>query len=115
MFGLGKLKAKIRNIEAWIDSQKVADGIHAEFRRKVEKTLESLRGQCGDTVKASYIVTCEECGCLVGNKQFAVKGKSEIRTRQGWRPDRYGGYSIEEFTEEYIHTPYYCKICGEGK
>ena len=51
MFGIGKLRERVRNIEAWVDSQKVADGIHAEFRRKVERTLENLRDQCGDAVR----------------------------------------------------------------
>lgn len=47
---------------------------------------------------------CEVCGCLV-DKGLAVRGKPEIRERRVW-----GFMSVIGRTEEYIYTPYYCRV-----
>lgn len=47
---------------------------------------------------------CETCGCLIA-PEFAVKGELEIRQRQRFI------YSTPDVrSEDYIYTPYYCKV-----
>lgn len=68
-------------------------------------------------------VACDVCGCLVP-KRLAIKGKSEIRVKSDYilRGDTIPANSkviksnpttgAVEIEQEYIHTPYYCKVHG---
>lgn len=66
---------------------------------RVEKTEAVVNG-------ATKLVTCEDCGCAVMEKD-ARNGKSEIRERIKAAPRG----SMPDF-EPYVHTPKLCKHCA---
>ena len=59
--------------------------------------------------------TCEVCGCFVADKE-AVKGDSIVKTRDITTPycPSMFYYGLPQ-TEEYLYTPYYCKVHGRPK
>ena len=81
----------------------------------LSKRLDSLEDKVHGLEKNNYTtVECDKCGCLL-RKHTAIAGVSIIRKRDK-KPlgNAYPGYSIADAffceQEEYIYTPYFCKI-----
>ena len=67
--------------------------------RVLENSFSDLEGRTEETI------SCEKCGCLV-RKSDAVKGKAVIKQRRVFK----SYYSVFLTDEDYIYTPYYCKV-----
>jgi hypothetical protein len=57
-----------------------------------------------DTIKLAGTRTCETCGCLM-HKSVSTKGKTVIKIRP-----ILSFYSLHPCEEEYMYTPYYCRV-----
>lgn len=55
------------------------------------------------------LLECETCGCLL-SRQSAIKGTSIIKQRNAYEKSYQYMYPSIMMMEDYIFTPYYCKI-----
>lgn len=76
------------------------DTLQRDIRADVINILADFAGQ---------FKICDKCGCSV-DKDRAVKGRSEIRTRKRFTVNGYGFYKGTR-EEEFLYTPWYCGRC----
>jgi len=74
--------------------------LSVEMDMKVEERMRSFKNSLKE---------CDKCGCLLLNHY--VKGEPEIREKLVY----YGMYDMVGHKEDYIFTPYYCKIHAPKK
>lgn len=81
--------------------------LRQEIKKEFNNVYETTRILRNDLNKIGELVECETCSCLL-RKSKAIKGESYILIRKTVVPHM----MVEKayFDEEYIYTPYYCKI-----
>ncbi len=88
----------------------------SKFKKDILGWIGTIRGDLQNHIRQYHTdippaVECEECGCLL-KKGTAIQGELEVRRERKEHLDEVGlhfrGYWFTD--EEYIYTPYYCKI-----